>query len=668
MMLRMLTLADYRVFSGVHDFELSPRNIEEGKRPIVLFGGLNGSGKTSILTAIRHVLYGKQILGTGVTKKSYQEFLLSSIHRPINSDLQSNNARIELSFSYATFGVVKNYLVIRSWERKKEKLAEHITISEDGNELTELNNDQCQGFLNELIPVGVSELFFFDGEKISELAEDSSGFALGDSIKKLLGLDLIDTLGMDLTLIQRKRSKENASKAIQKEIIKLEKQLDVVEKKADQELFEYEQVRPLEVEAQTNINKLENLLAAKGGAWADDRENSIVRLTKLDIEKELLEIQIREIISDKFPIAIAGDFSKQTLSQLFSEKKDKIKSTTSELVQDHLLSIHANLKKLLSRSDFNNANKVITKEFKSLLSIGSSCNILHDISDSNLTRIEASIENAIGKQKTKLKKLSGQLSNIRVELDNVRKNIDRAPVTDQLQPILDEINIENKRKQISIRSQAGFIEKYKRSLRNAIDIVRRLDKLSEELVFESDKDRTFYLSSEAKSLLKEFGKKIATKKIQELENELLKSFEKLSRKDDIKLNIKINPTTFSVRLTGDEAGGIGRNDLSAGEKQIYAISVLEALAKTSGRNLPIIIDTPLGRLDSNHREKLIKNYFPTASHQVIVLSTDTEVDESFYLELSPFISHAYKLEYSSNTGSSSATEGYFWNQTEMEEN
>ncbi len=88
----------------------------------------------------------------------------------------------------------------------------------------------------------------------------------------------------------------------------MEKQLDVVEKKADQELFEYEQARPVEIEAQANIKKLESLLAAKGGAWAEDRESSIVRLTELDIEKELLEIQIREIISDKFTISIACDF------------------------------------------------------------------------------------------------------------------------------------------------------------------------------------------------------------------------------------------------------------------------------------------------------------------------------------------------------------------------
>ena len=103
-----------------------------------------------------------------------------------------------------------------------------------------------------------------------------------------------------------------------------------------------------------------------------------------------------------------------------------------------------------------------------------------------------------------------------------------------------------------------------------------------------------------------------------------------------------------------------KDELSAGEKQIYAIAILEALAKTSGRHLPIIIDTPLGRLDSEHCTKLINNYFPYASHQVIILSTDTEIDESFYQDLKADISHAYQLEYQPEQGTTVANEGYFW--------
>ena len=115
-----------------------------------------------------------------------------------------------------------------------------------------------------------------------------------------------------------------------------------------------------------------------------------------------------------------------------------------------------------------------------------------------------------------------------------------------------------------------------------------------------------------------------------------------------------------MTLVSREGRYIPKAQLSAGEKQIYAIALLWALRAVAARPLPIIIDTPLGRLDSNHRQNLVEHYFPNASHQVIVLSTDTEIDETYFRELEPFISHAYHLVYDEGSESTHAEEGYFW--------
>ncbi len=88
--------------------------------------------------------------------------------------------------------------------------------------------------------------------------------------------------------------------------------------------------------------------------------------------------------------------------------------------------------------------------------------------------------------------------------------------------------------------------------------------------------------------------------------------------------------------------------------------MLWALAKTSGRALPIIIDTPLARLDSDHRKLLVRHYFPMASHQVLILSTDTEVDQSCFEGLRTAVAHAYRLDYDSVEASTVIAPGYFW--------
>ena len=107
MILNQLTINNFRVFDGQHTFDLSPRVKYGKKRPIILFGGLNGAGKTSILTAVRLALYGKQSLGLTISNKEYEEFLRRSIHRSRERDIQPSSASISLSFDYAVMGILK---------------------------------------------------------------------------------------------------------------------------------------------------------------------------------------------------------------------------------------------------------------------------------------------------------------------------------------------------------------------------------------------------------------------------------------------------------------------------------------------------------------------------------------------------------------------------------
>jgi DNA sulfur modification protein DndD len=150
------------------------------------------------------------------------------------------------------------------------------------------------------------------------------------------------------------------------------------------------------------------------------------------------------------------------------------------------------------------------------------------------------------------------------------------------------------------------------------------------------------------------------RKVQELEGAVTTSFNLLCRKKDTMRRISIDPNTFAVTVIDRDGHPIPKSQLSAGEKQVYAISMLWALAKTSRRPLPVIIDTPLARLDRDHRHLLAGNYFPHASHQVLMLSTDTEVDESYFEIISPNISHAYLLEFSPEERFTSVRAGYFW--------
>src|SRR5439155_17558534 len=149
-------------------------------------------------------------------------------------------------------------------------------------------------------------------------------------------------------------------------------------------------------------------------------------------------------------------------------------------------------------------------------------------------------------------------------------------------------------------------------------------------------------------------------KIDRLSALITESFRYLLRKQTLVESIHTDPATFAVTLYDAAGQAISRQRLSEGEKQLFAVAMLWGLARASARPLPAVIDTPMARLDAAHRQNLVERYFPHASHQVIVLSTDTEVDRHYYRLLQPAVARAYHLTYDDKSRATVAKEGYFW--------
>ena len=149
-------------------------------------------------------------------------------------------------------------------------------------------------------------------------------------------------------------------------------------------------------------------------------------------------------------------------------------------------------------------------------------------------------------------------------------------------------------------------------------------------------------------------------KVAMLKEKTFEMYKRLSSRSDQIKDLTINDETYEIKITDKNGHEIRKSSLSAGEKEVFAISLLWGLAQTSQIKLPIIIDTPLSRLDSSHRENIVKNYFPNAGEQVVILSTDTEIDQTYYSILKPYLSSAAKLEHDKKQEITVFSEGYFW--------
>ncbi|WP_085320085.1 DNA sulfur modification protein DndD [Vibrio harveyi] len=670
MLITKLTLNNFRVFRGVHEIDLRPaparlsKNgpIEGTERPIILFGGLNGAGKTSILTAVRLALFGRQSFSQMLSNGEYVDALSELIHKGVGHGGVQDSASIELEFKYSQNGEENTYKVIRGWKRGKK---DSLCLEKDGIQIPELNYEQCQGFLNELIPTGIADLFFFDGEKIAELAEDESGTVLKTAVRRLLGLDVIAKLKSDLNIFLKKQGSSALSQSLKEQMDSLDEKRISHERNAEKLRGEADIVAAQIELVSRDILSLENKLSQNGGAWAKTREDEQQKVDSLLKEKVELEKQIRMEMETSLPFALAPNAMSSLLGLIKQEQSVKQKQNFGHELDSFLETLRAKLSFNLS-SSAPAALEAITDSLEEHLGDVHNKEVLLDISDRQANTIDYQLSNLSRESFSRFDEARVRLQKVEEEIDNASNNIARAPEQEQVQELFADVRALDKKKEKLIIEYHALLEEAKRELRQALETARQIQKLHDKNKDQSNKDQSISNAQNSILLLEKFGEQLTKARVNQLENEFVQSYKKLARKEDLQLSASINPASFDVELVDEHGIKINRKAMSAGEKQIYAISILEALGRTSGRKLPIIIDTPLGRLDSHHRDKLVENYFPTASHQVVILSTDTEIDRNYTSLIQDDIARTYEICFDGTTKSSTLKEGYFWRETTKE--
>ncbi|WP_280548850.1 DNA sulfur modification protein DndD [Halomonas sp. 11-S5] len=659
MILNTLKMGNFRVYRGDHEIDLRPEG-PSGAKPIILFGGLNGAGKTSILTAVRLTLYGRRILGAKVPSDEYHRYLRDCIHKPIDSERTSNSAYVRLNFSDSRGGRQHEYDVVRSWFRDTNgAVTENLQITRDDEVLSHLSHDQAQSFLNDLIPLGIADLFFFDGEKIAELAESKGNAALADAIQRLLGLDLVNRLRADLGVYIRNHSKGRLPEAIRQEAETLEADYERYYSRYQHELEGKEALEDQLHNLRADIAQLEQKIEAHGGAWYENQADEKERMERLLADQEAIRGRIRTLKGSLYPLALAPTALGALLSQLDAESHYRKQRVTHQAAKRQSKALRKELESALQGQEALLEN-AIEKAFGKSLKPPKKIEMVHDLSDSEIEQLRHQITVEAPKQKEEVDELEKKLEGLRHEISECAANLERAPDEQRIKPLYEQLH-EAQLKQGRLNSRIEEQrENAKRELRSTMDCIRKLRKLETEHQHQSDNVHAIEMAQSVREMLMSYSDRAKNSKINELEHHFSESFKQLSRKNHDQLSPKIDPNTFGVELMYADGKTIDREQLSAGEKQIYATAMLEALGKSSGRRLPIIIDTPLGRLDSKHRSRVIEYYFPYASHQVVLLSTDTEIETKNSPKLfQDSISKAYRLGFESLTGQSTVEKGYF---------
>lgn len=656
MLLRSITLRDFGLYAGEQKLSLLPRVRGKKERPIILIGGNNGAGKTSLLDGVRLTLYGKMSLGSRVSQAEYNSYLRSRIHTPPATKAAPTSASITLDFDFSESGQTHRYQVMRRWEVRGQSVIESLEISKDGHEVTSVPRDEWHFFLQDLLPLGVSQLFFFDGEKIKDIAEDTeSDEHLSQAIRSLLGIDIVSRLRTDLGLFISRQERAGADDS--------ETRLGEVVRDFDRLGDELREARDKVADLRTQLDcqkrtaeRAQQRFVATGGDIA-------LRIGELRGERDqigkrqaLLMARIREGSGALWPLAIAPKLLARVLSAIPDGKQSDVRVMAERMRS--------------SLTEWLAAAPVDAQERWTARSRQDFEEILHFATDRALQSQPewhplASVPNGRDRLEKALGESSREIAAIGEEFS---ENADRLRAIEVALARVDETTTDYLLEELRRSEQACGATGREVEVADArikdlsyrqTVLDRERTRILEEQSAKSKSDRRLGLASRTSRVLAAYESALVKQKTRALEKAFVDCFNRLARKEDLVRGVRIDDTTFQATLVDAHGGEIPKKLLSAGEKQIYAIAMLWALAKTSGRKLPVIIDTPLARLDSEHRANIIGRYLPEVSHQVIVLSTDTEVDIEVVASLDKHVSHSYLLDYIRRECRTVAIPGYF---------
>lgn len=661
MILEQLILRNYCLYSGQQTFDLTPVSQGGRHRPIVLFGGMNGGGKTTLLDAIQLSLYGARARCSNRADLSYEEFLRASIHRGAEP---GERAGVTLKFHYAVDGKEYLYDVQRTWSDEEGRVREELRVYRD-NVLDGWLTDNWAQLVEELFPLEIAQLFFFDAEKIRLLAEDaSSSRALEAAIKALLGLDVVERLISDSSVLQTRLAKRVGTSEDQNNATILEERVAQFQAKLQQITTERATLENTRLRAVEELRVIEAKFATSGGHYWETRESRSKRLEKLNQEARECRANLVEFASGDLPLALVSDL----LAVIQVQADKETRAAESDVIGR---SLHARDERLLTFLREANASATLINRVRIYLAADRdnqqpTSMILRrlNLSDGAITHLRDLRGRGASALLSQVSEILSRLKRMEFEREDLERADAATPDESGLGTIVEEMKAATQRLAL-LEDQAMRLDKAIAVVRADFQAAEReLAKLIQSKVeanFDSeDTRRMLHLASRTRDTMQEFLKRVTIQKIDRLSELITESFLYLLRKQSFIQRIAIDPLTFAITLFDSATQSVPKERLSEGEKQIFAISVLWGLARAAARPLPAVIDTPMARLDATHRQHLVERYFPHASHQVVIFSTDTEVDLENYRLLQPFIARAYHLNYDEKRKMTVGERGYFW--------
>jgi DNA sulfur modification protein DndD len=472
----------------------------------------------------------------------------------------------------------------------------------------------------------------------------------------------VDRLEKDLAIYERDVTKNQRSGQFAAEIAERETKLTAAQEELRLLMFERGKLQTECDQAQRKVETSEETFRRQGGELFARRKELATQRESIRTQRERIEGEMREVAAGITPLILVEAQIKKLRSQAMREEAaDHQKVLLAELKKRDQAILRAcrftgpQRNKLESLFAEDRKRRERTAEVERYLNLDKSAMQV-------LQRLGATSFGEVRQRIVSFRREHRFLSDNAVRIDDALSRVPDEAAIAQSSEQLAEAREGLLRRQIENGVLLDRIEKLRHRINEDERIIASiLERNIEESAAHDDASRKVRFAAKIRDTMEKFRVRVLERKIKQIEDLILGSFQQLLRKKDLVSGIRIDSSNYRMTLFSSEGVELHADRLSAGERQLLAVSTLWGLARASGRPLPTIIDTPLGRLDSHHRANLVESYFPFASHQVIILSTDEEIGLRHLAKLKPHISQSFELSYSSKTKSTNVVPGYFFN-------
>lgn len=670
MIINNITLFNYRLYEGTNTIKFSPAD----QKNIYLISGENGFGKTTFLHSLLWCLYGRLISDIeaetrkDIASLGYNAFLKSNLNHNVRKEFESIDEKTKsgikksgYTLEHAHLSQITTYYVSiefsdvvipslpcttltirRSYDMVLEKETVEILIDGVKNELTREIGPEI--FINDFIlNKDIAQFFFFDSEQIVSLAETNTPTErrrLCSAYNEVLGVRKYEDLKKNLENIRLRFRKKSSDIEHRERLLALIAKRDILNEKIDSIKKELEKAENHLVELRNKDGELQMRMVREGNNTTREEINKLEGVIKVTKQKdEEYKGQMKRFL-EYAPLAIAGNLLSQAKQQV--EHDFQLRNANNNQLSRNVIvaDISKDLQSMLTNLSMGKSStEKLRKEIQKVLDKYVDSNNLSDIQISltddeyeefmavynHITttyRLEFErLSDDYKKNKQVLERNSRKLSNIQGnENDELIKNI-RA----QKNKIEDAIRgIDNNIK--------GLHEDIGTNIQELATTNKQISEISKLVSLDDTDEKKDSLSKQLIEELSDFLYQLKIDKKYSLERRIKSILNTLMHKADFigHVEVVVSDDDMDIELYSVDGRKIHKDTLSKGEQQLYATSILKALVEESGIQFPVFIDSPLQKFDKSHATKIITEFYPSISKQVVLfplLHKELTIDE-----------------------------------------